>query len=87
MAPAGIIERAYQLAAQSGSLEEIRRKLVDEGYFNVHAHLGGRQIRRDLVKRLNPKLARANSSSAAPRVARTTSAIKAPLGRGQTERI
>jgi hypothetical protein len=54
MTPVGIIERAYQLAGQSGSVEEIRRKLANEGYFNIHAHLGGRQIRSDLSKRLDP---------------------------------
>lgn len=47
-----IIERAYQLALESGSVEEIKKKLLREGYVNVHAHLGGRQIRHDLLERL-----------------------------------
>ena len=51
-----IIERAYQLAAESGSLEEIKRKLSREGYVNVHSHLSGHQIRHDLLKRLDPQL-------------------------------
>lgn len=51
-----IIERAYQLAPESGSVEEVKRKLMREGYLNVHSHLSGHQIRHDLLKRLNPKL-------------------------------
>lgn len=51
-----VIERAYQLATESGSIEEIKKKLMREGYVNVHAHLGGRQIRHDLLERLNPEL-------------------------------
>jgi hypothetical protein len=51
-----IIERAYQLAGDSGSVGEVKRKLIQEGYLSVHAHLGGRQIRSDLLKRLNPEL-------------------------------
>ncbi|HEX6604504.1 MAG TPA: hypothetical protein VF027_06470 [Sphingomicrobium sp.] len=48
-----IIERAYELALESRSIEEIKKKLLREGYVNVHAHLGGRQIRQDLLDRLN----------------------------------
>ena len=48
-----IIERAYELALESRSIEEIKKKLLREGYVNVHAHLGGRQIRHDLLERLN----------------------------------
>jgi hypothetical protein len=48
-----IIERAYELALESRSIEEIKKKLLREGYVNVHAHLGGRQIRQDLLERLN----------------------------------
>jgi hypothetical protein len=51
-----IIERAYQLAAESGSIEEVKRKLMREGYLSVHSHLSGHQIRHDLLKRLNPQL-------------------------------
>lgn len=51
-----IIERAYQVAEESGSLEEVKRKLTREGYLNVHSHLSGHQIRQDLLKRLNPRL-------------------------------
>jgi hypothetical protein len=51
-----VIERAFQLALDSGSVEEVKRKLIQEGYLSVHAHLGGRQIRSDISKRLNPEL-------------------------------
>ena len=48
--PAGIIERAFQLAELSANVEEIRNRLRKEGYSNVDGHLMGRQIRADLVK-------------------------------------
>jgi hypothetical protein len=48
--PAGIIERAFQLAKDSANVEEIRARLRKEGYSNVDAHLMGRKIRSDLVK-------------------------------------
>lgn len=51
-----IIERAYQLATESGSVDEVKRKLMREGYLNVHSHLSGHQIRHDLLERLNPEL-------------------------------
>lgn len=48
----GIIERAFQLARTSESLKEVRRKLQQEGYVAVDAHLAGAQIKRDLKARL-----------------------------------
>lgn len=48
--PAGVIERAFQLAQDSANVEEIRTRLRREGYFNVDAHLMGRKIRSDLVR-------------------------------------
>ena len=48
--PTGIIERAYELAEESASVEEIRNRLRKEGYSNVDAHLMGPKIRSDLVK-------------------------------------
>jgi len=50
-----IIERAFQLAPESTSVEEVKKKLMHEGYLNVHAHLGGRQIRHDILSRLDPE--------------------------------
>ena len=52
-----IIERAFQLAAESGSVDEVQRKLMREGFFHVHAHLAGRQLRSEIQRRLNPELA------------------------------
>ncbi|HYC95284.1 MAG TPA: hypothetical protein VEB39_06245 [Sphingomicrobium sp.] len=48
--PAGIIERAFELAQRSANVEEIRFQLRKEGYSNVDGHLMGRKIRADLVK-------------------------------------
>ena len=52
-----IIKRAYDIASECGSLPELKRRLILEGYFQVNAHLSGWQIRRDLTQRLNPRLA------------------------------
>ena len=45
-----IIERAFELAANSANLDEVRRQLSSEGYTQVEAHLGGPKIRADLRK-------------------------------------
>jgi hypothetical protein len=50
-----IIERAFQVAPECGSVSEVRQILVREGYFNVEAHLTGRQIQRDIQSRLDPE--------------------------------
>lgn len=50
-----IIERAFQVAPECGSVSEVRQILVREGYFNVEAHLTGRQIKRDIQSLLDPK--------------------------------
>ncbi len=47
-----IIERAFQLAPDFSSVEEIRKALRSEGYSNVDAHLAGASIKADLKKRL-----------------------------------
>ena len=44
------IERAFQLAGECTSVEEIRAKLKKEGFSNVDAHLMGGQIRSALTK-------------------------------------
>lgn len=56
----GLIERAFQLAERSQSIDEIRKSLIREGYSSVEAHLSGQQIKRDLIGRLRP-----NSSESA----------------------
>ena len=47
-----IIERAFQLAPDFTSIDEIRKTLRREGYSNVEAHLQGASIKADLKKRL-----------------------------------
>lgn len=50
--PPHIIERALQLAPESLSVDEVRRKLKSEGYSQVAEHLTGRLIRSQIVERL-----------------------------------
>ena len=45
-----IIERSFQLARSSTTIEEIRRVLRQEGYSNVDAHLAGASIKADLKR-------------------------------------
>lgn len=45
-----IIERAFELAKESESLDVIRKQLSEEGYTQVDAHLQGPKIRSDLKK-------------------------------------
>lgn len=51
MQTTNIIERAFQLAGDSTSIEDIRKALRHEGYSNVDAHLAGASIKADLKKR------------------------------------
>ena len=51
----GTIERAFQLAPECTSVDELRFKLRKEGHFNVDAHLQGGSIRKELTKRLKSK--------------------------------
>lgn len=46
-----IIERAFQLAPDFSSIDDIRRALRQEGYSNVDAHLGGASIRAELKRK------------------------------------
>jgi hypothetical protein len=46
-----IIERAFQLAPASTSVDDIRRTLRQEGYSNVDAHLAGASIKAELKKK------------------------------------
>ena len=45
-----IIERAFQLARNGSSIDDIRKALRQEGYSNVDAHLAGASIKADLKK-------------------------------------
>jgi tRNA G26 N,N-dimethylase Trm1 len=51
MQTANIIERAFELARSSTSVEEVRKALRQEGYSNVDAHLAGASIKADLKKK------------------------------------
>ena len=50
MNDAHIIERAFQLADQCASIDELAGKLKREGYAQVDAHLNSRQLRSQLAK-------------------------------------
>ena len=47
----GTVERAFQLAPECRSLDELRAKLMSDGHTNIDAHLQG-SLRRDLKKLL-----------------------------------
>jgi hypothetical protein len=50
-----LVERAFELAGECTSVEDVRTRLRKEGYSNVDAHLtGGGSLRRDLTKHLKP---------------------------------
>ncbi len=46
-----IIERAFQLAPASTSVDDIRKALRQEGYSNVDAHLAGASIKAELKRK------------------------------------
>ena len=46
-----IIERAFQLAPGSTSVDDIRKTLRQEGYSNVDAHLAGASIKAELKRK------------------------------------
>jgi hypothetical protein len=50
----GIVRRAFQLAPECSSIDEIAAKLKREDYINIAAHLSGKSIRNDLRKLLKP---------------------------------
>jgi hypothetical protein len=47
----GTVERAFQLAPECSSIEELRAKLAKEHFGSIDAHLQG-SLRRDLRKLL-----------------------------------
>lgn len=51
---AGTVERAFELAPQCETMEELRVKLEREGCSNIDAHLKD-SLRRDLKKLLKSK--------------------------------
>lgn len=51
----GTVERAFQLAPECRSIDELRSKLSREQFSNIDAHLQG-SLRRDLRKLLDSGL-------------------------------
>ena len=51
----GVIERAYELAPNCSTVDEVRSALRREGYSNVDGHLSGPRIRADLTKLLSAR--------------------------------
>lgn len=47
----GTVERAYQVAPECRTIEQLRSKLIREGHANVDAHLHG-SLRRELTNLL-----------------------------------
>lgn len=52
----GTVERAFELAPESATLEELRQKLKREGYSQVEEHLSGGSLRSDLKKMLGQQV-------------------------------
>lgn len=48
----GTVARAFEIAPECSTIDEIRAKLKSEGFENVHEHLQGGSIQRELRKRL-----------------------------------
>jgi hypothetical protein len=51
----GTVQRAFQLAPECSSIDEIRRRLKREGYAAVDEHLQGNSIQDDLKKLLKER--------------------------------
>ena len=51
-----VLKRAFDIAPECGSIAEVKRRLIREGYMQVNAHLSGWQIRREILARLNRQL-------------------------------
>jgi hypothetical protein len=63
-----IVERALEIAPLCGSIAEVRRQLIREGYRRVITDRGP-QLRQEIACRLNPEL-----KHRIPRIARETKA-------------
>ena len=64
-----IVERALEIAPLCGSIAEVRRQLIREGYRRVITDLRGPQLRQEIACRLNPEM-----KHRIPRIARETKA-------------
>lgn len=60
----GTVKRAFELAPDCSTIDEIRAKLKKEGFENVLEHLQGSGIQKELKSRLRaPSLAAIRASS------------------------
>jgi hypothetical protein len=55
MAGRNVIERALDIASACGTIQDLKRQLIREGFQQVNAHLSGWKIRRQLLCRLTRK--------------------------------
>lgn len=51
-----IIKRAFEVAPECGSIGELKRRLVREGYLKVNTHLSRWKVRREVLSRLKSKV-------------------------------
>jgi len=56
MEPGNVIKRAFEIAPECGSMEEVKRRLIKEGYLQVNAHLSGYLIRRQILALIDRNL-------------------------------
>jgi len=56
--PRNIIERAFEIAPECGTVDEVRQRLGREGFINVTSHLSGKLTRQQINDRLDPELKR-----------------------------
>ena len=59
-----LVKRAFELASNCGTVGEVKRRLIAEGYTQVNAHLAAWQIRRGLLTRLNRGLVPSEAAQA-----------------------
>jgi hypothetical protein len=52
---AGTVQRAFEIAPECRSIDEIRSKLIREGHAAVQEHLQGSSIQKELKLRLGTK--------------------------------
>lgn len=62
----GTVERAFELAPKCKSMKELTKRLVKEGLPDVHGHLQGSTIRKELHRQLGNQLADGQSLTRVP---------------------
>jgi hypothetical protein len=51
-----VVKRAFEIAPECGSIEEVKRRLIREGFQQVNAHLSGNHLRRQIKGLINPDI-------------------------------